>query len=107
MPPKCACKKKKKFDGHFRAQVGVLGAVDLAHAALVADLFDDFVMGECFANHDASPNYAKGLFPMLRLEGVLGKWESKGPEENPNSLPYTESSKRIGAILPTILKADT
>ncbi len=43
---------------------------------------------------------------MLRLERAEGKWESEGPEENPNGLPYIESSKRIGGM-PTILKTET
>jgi len=41
---------RQYLDGHLTAQVGVLSPVHLTHASL-ADLFEDFIMGECLANH--------------------------------------------------------
>ena len=43
------------LDGHFTAQVGVLGTVDFAHTAL-ADLLNDFVMADRCADHRTPSN---------------------------------------------------
>ncbi len=50
----------KDQSGDFTAQVGVLGTIHFSHAAL-AYLFDDLVMGECFANH-VSPSMRRDFF---------------------------------------------
>jgi len=41
---------RQNLDGDFTAQVGVLSTIHNPHASL-ADLFNDFVVRECLANH--------------------------------------------------------
>jgi len=64
------------LDGDFTAQVGVFSTVHLAHATL-ADLFDDFVVGECFAEHE-NPLDAVGLNVTPRRRGR--QFKSRGGE---------------------------
>ncbi len=42
---------RQHLNSNLTAQIGVLSPVHLTHTAL-ADLFDDFVMRECLAEHE-------------------------------------------------------
>ncbi len=51
-------------------QVGILGTIDLSHAAL-SNFLQNLVMANARADH-ATPPHAMQLRPMLRGEGVKG-----------------------------------